>query len=102
MIRLIGPNIMLRYSVIIVPQTSGVHVFPMQYSSPRRHPVPLMYVGPVLLRQSVDTVGRVTVLSQPWRDGGIVVLTMRLKGGMESEVSLHAVISIQDVQVAIG
>lgn len=105
MIRLIGPSIMLGYSVIIISQASVVHVFLMQYSSLRRHRrplIPLMYVGAVLLGQSVDIIRRVTVSSQPWWCGGVELMAMRLEGGMESEFSLQAVVSIQDAQVMVG
>ncbi len=61
-----------------------------------------MYFGSVLFRKSVDIVGRVTGSSETRWDGGIVVLVVRLDGGVESEVSLQAVISIQGVQFAVG
>ena len=61
-----------------------------------------MYFGSVLFRKNVDIVGKVTGSSETWWDGGIVVLVVRLDGGVESEVSLQAVISIQGVQFAVG
>lgn len=62
-----------------------------------------MYIRRVILRQSVDIVRRVADTSQPWWNGGAVLLTVRLEGGMEGrEVSLQTVISIQKVQVTIG